>query len=107
MRDKKLTFFIVTLTSLGVVFSSFSSNFFFSFSPSKNTINFFVVENLSFHTNFIHFLQCAKLLLDTENPILYPIKYVYIADIFDKFGELVYERLKNRAAPPPFVCYRC
>lgn len=48
-----------------------------------------------FHSIFLfQFLQCAKLSMDTENPILYPLKYVCLSDILSKFGEQVYERLK-------------
>ncbi|KAK7593072.1 hypothetical protein V9T40_007824 [Parthenolecanium corni] len=39
-------------------------------------------------------IVCAKLSMDTENPILYPLKYVCLSDILSKFGEQVYERLK-------------
>lgn len=42
-------------------------------------------------------IQSAKLLLDTSGMQFYPSKFVLITDILDTFGNLVYDRLKNKS----------
>ena len=39
-------------------------------------------------------IQCAKLLNNIELPQFYPQKFVAICEIFDSFGQLVFERIK-------------
>jgi hypothetical protein len=40
-------------------------------------------------------IQCAKLLNDVATPLFYPQKFILLTDILDKFGELVYGRMKT------------
>lgn len=42
-------------------------------------------------------IQCSKLLSDTSVLSFYPSQFVYITDILDNFGKLVYERLRTKA----------
>lgn len=42
-------------------------------------------------------IQIAKLLADTTVPQFYPSIFVMVTESLDKFGEMVYKRLKNRA----------
>lgn len=42
-------------------------------------------------------IQLAKLLADTNVPAFYPFMFVMVTDVLDKFGNLVFERLKLRA----------
>lgn len=42
-------------------------------------------------------IQCSKLLSDTSAMQFYPSKFVLITDILDTFGNLVYDRLKNKS----------
>ncbi|CAG7719449.1 unnamed protein product [Allacma fusca] len=41
-------------------------------------------------------IQCCKLLGDSSVVSFYPSKFVIITDILDKFGEMVYHRLKGK-----------
>lgn len=40
-----------------------------------------------------HGLQCAKLLVESSTPHFYPCIFVYVTDVMDKFGDLVYRRI--------------
>lgn len=42
-------------------------------------------------------IQCSKLLADTSAMQFYPSKFVLITDILDTFGNLVFDRLKNKS----------
>ena len=42
-------------------------------------------------------IQLAKLLADTSTPQFYPSMFVMVTNQLDRFGELVYSRLKNKA----------
>lgn len=42
-------------------------------------------------------IQCAKLLADVDVLQFYPSKFVFITDILDTFGKIVYDRLKCKA----------
>lgn len=42
-------------------------------------------------------IQCSKLLADTSVLTFYPSQFVFITDILDSFGKLVYERLRTKA----------
>ncbi|ODM88588.1 hypothetical protein Ocin01_18094, partial [Orchesella cincta] len=50
-------------------------------------------------------IQCCKLLGDTSVISFYPSKFVIITDILDKFGEMVYSRLRGKQSDilPPEV----
>jgi hypothetical protein len=43
-------------------------------------------------------IKCVKLLGDLSSPQLYPCVYVLVSDVLDCFGELVFERIKQRAS---------
>ena len=43
-------------------------------------------------------IQIAKLLADTTVPRFYPTVFVIIIDALEKFGDMVYTRLLNRAS---------
>jgi hypothetical protein len=42
-------------------------------------------------------IQLAKLLSDTTVPQFYPIMFVLVTNVLERFGEMVYNRLKTRA----------
>lgn len=42
-------------------------------------------------------IQCSKLLADTSVMQFYPSQFVYVTDILDIFGNLVYNRLRTKA----------
>lgn len=42
-------------------------------------------------------IQCSQLLADTSVLPFYPSQFVFITDILDIFGKLVYERLRTKA----------
>ncbi|XP_073943987.1 VPS35 endosomal protein-sorting factor-like isoform X2 [Choristoneura fumiferana] len=48
-------------------------------------------------------IQCSKLLSDVNVMQFYPSKFVLITDILDKFGNLVFARLKDRSYGPNVV----
>lgn len=41
-------------------------------------------------------IQLAKLLSDTNMPQFYPCMFVYVTDVLERFGEMVYKRLINK-----------
>ena len=42
-------------------------------------------------------IQLAKLLSDTNYPQFYPVMFVLVTDVLEKFGWMVFNRLKNKA----------
>lgn len=42
-------------------------------------------------------IQLAKMLADTSVPKFYPCMYVMVTDILEKFGDMVFNRLKNKS----------
>ncbi|KAI8434978.1 hypothetical protein MSG28_003431 [Choristoneura fumiferana] len=52
---------------------------------------------------FVNKINCSKLLSDVNVMQFYPSKFVLITDILDKFGNLVFARLKDRSYGPNVV----
>lgn len=44
-------------------------------------------------------IQSCKLLVENDQPKFYPLKFVYVADIIEEFGNLVFQRMKKLAFP--------
>ena len=42
-------------------------------------------------------ISLAKLLSDTNYPQFYPVMFVLVTDVLERFGEMVYNRLKGKA----------
>ena len=49
--------------------------------------------------NYLISFQGLKLLIETEEPSFYPVKYVYVIDMIEVFSKLVFERIKKLSFP--------